>query len=101
MAPPHRQLKNIRNPTPRPSGAFFISRASCNASVGGGIPDAPFTALLVPSVGGGVPDAPFTALLVPSVGGGVPDAPLTALLVTLRRGGVLPRPFHRTPCHPP
>ena len=25
MAPPHRQLKSIRNPTPRPSGAFFIS----------------------------------------------------------------------------
>ena len=36
MAPPHRQLKNIRNPTPRPSGAFSISRASCNASVGAG-----------------------------------------------------------------
>ena len=36
MASPHRQLKSIRNPTPRPSGAFFISRASCNASVGAG-----------------------------------------------------------------
>ena len=42
MAPPHRQLKSIRNPTPRPSGAFSISRASCNASVGAGVLDGPF-----------------------------------------------------------
>ena len=101
MASPHRQLKNIRNPTPRPSGAFFISRASCNASVGATLA-VPAPGTSCDSVGADAHIGPphRTTNNVP-VGGGVPDAPFTALLVTLRRGGVLPRPLHRTPCHPP